>query len=61
MYFLHHSCTFSMGNALFLKKVHRCYSSIHAVCRYAMYLVCFFPYSIPYNASFTEMMYKKVH
>ncbi len=59
MYFLHHSCTFVMHNALFLKKVHRFYSSIHAVCRCSMYLVYFFPHSISYNIFLMEMGYKK--
>ena len=59
MHFFHHSCTFVRHNALILKKVHRCYSSIYAVCRYSVYLVYFFPHSISYHTFFMEMIYKK--
>ena len=48
-----------MHNALFLKKVHRRDSSIHAFYRYSVYLVYFFSRSVPYNTFFTEMLYKK--
>ena len=59
MYFLHRSCTFVRHNALIPKKVHRCYSSIYAVCRYSVYLVYFFSHSISYHTFFMEMIYKK--
>ena len=59
MHFFHHSCTFVRHNALILKKVHRCYSSIYAVCRYSVYLVYFFSHSISYHTFFMEMIYKK--